>query len=315
MLKDFIWSLEPEPHASRRKEIMKKHGKELQSLFGSDPWTGYKTAGMAAFQLLSAYYFRDNISVMGLLYTYFVGAIATHNILLAIHEASHNLISKSTNVNTVCGLVFNIPMVVPYFALFKLYHTDHHKYQGHDVLDTDTPSYIETVFLNNTIGKLFYVTFQIIFYALRPILVNYKKPTALVYINWFIQITSMLTIYHYWGLYSVIYLLLSIFFAGSLHPISGHFIAEHYLLSKEDTNYETFSYYGKFNLVSHNAGYHNEHHDFPNVPGSRLPKLKEIASEFYDDLPQHNSYIDVLWNFITNPSITFFNRIKRNKVT
>ena len=57
--------------------------------------------------------------------------------------------------------------------------------------------------------------------------------------------------------------------------------------------------------------YHNEHHDFPNIPGSRLPILRKMASEFYDNLPYHESWPLVTWKFVTDPNVGVWNRVKR----
>jgi sphingolipid delta-4 desaturase len=93
-----------------------------------------------------------------------------------------------------------------------------------------------------------------------------------------------------------------------LHPIAGHFIAEHYVFIK---GFETYSYYGPLNLITFNVGYHNEHHDFPNIPGYRLPEVKKIAPEFYDNLPCHHSWIKVLYDFIVCEEMGPYARIKR----
>jgi sphingolipid delta-4 desaturase len=159
------------------------------------------------------------------------------------------------------------------------------------------------------LGKIIFATFQILFYALRPGFVRTQTPTVWHGINLVLQLSFDYFVAHTWGARALTYLVLSSFFAGSLHPLAGHFIAEHYLW--DGLPQETYSYYGPLNVFAYNVGYHNEHHDFPSVPWTRLPALKALAPEFYDVLPAHPSWPMVIVNFIRDGDAGLFARAKR----
>jgi sphingolipid delta-4 desaturase len=76
----------------------------------------------------------------------------------------------------------------------------------------------------------------------------------------------------------------------SPHPCAGHTIAEHYEFQHR---LETYDYIGIVNFFNINVGYHVEHHDFPMVPWTRLPLIRKMAPEFYENLPYHTSYVKV----------------------
>jgi sphingolipid delta-4 desaturase len=201
------------------------------------------------------------------------------------------------------------------------YHLTHHKSLGVDGLDTDLPTAFEAVFLDSILGKAFFCTFQIFFYALRPMIV-YRIPMTWVHLlNVVVQLSFDYLVVTFASGNSLLYLLLSSFLAGSLHPLAGHFIAEHYVYetvapeARDPGNSipvpETFSYYGPLNLLTYNVGLHNEHHDFPAVPWTRLPRLHEIAKEFYSDLPHHRSWTYAIWRFIFDEEVGMRCRVKR----
>ncbi|KAL8930267.1 MAG: hypothetical protein Q9208_000884 [Pyrenodesmia sp. 3 TL-2023] len=321
---DFFWSYTEEPHRTRRQAIIKAHP-EVTKLCGPEPLTKYLVLAVVLLQLSCAACLRDCpiFSVKWLLVSYVVGATANQNLFLAIHEISHNLAFRSPIANRFFAVFANLPIGLPYSAAFRPYHLTHHKALGVDGLDTDLPTSLEALFLDSLLGKAFFCTFQILFYALRPMMV-YKLPfTSLHILNIAAQLSFDFLLVRYLGAGALAYLITSSFLAGSLHPCAGHFIAEHYIfkeqllsvrtLSNRVPVLETYSYYGPLNVLTYNVGLHNEHHDFPAIPWTRLPALHDIANEFYTDLPHHNSWVSVIWQFIWDKEVGLWCRVKRQK--
>ncbi|MCJ1388793.1 hypothetical protein MMC18_001643 [Xylographa bjoerkii] len=321
----FFWAYTEEPHRTRRQAIIKAHP-EVTKLCGPEPLTKYCVLGVVALQFVCAITLRHTavLSLPFFLTAYIIGATANQNLFLAIHEISHNLAFRSPTANRLFAVFANLPIGLPYSAAFRPYHLTHHKSLGVDGLDTDLPTALEAVFLDSLLGKAFFCTFQILFYALRPMLV-YKLPlTSLHLFNIAAQLLFDYLLVTAFGPNPLIYLILSSFLAGSLHPCAGHFIAEHYVFNREalasrgpaKTDVplpETFSYYGPLNLLTYNVGLHNEHHDFPAVPWTRLPALHELAKEFYADLPCHTSWTWVIWQFVWDREVGLWCRVKRKE--
>ncbi|KAL2073812.1 hypothetical protein VTL71DRAFT_11138 [Oculimacula yallundae] len=323
---DFFWTYTEEPHRTRRMAIIKAHP-EVTKLCGPEPLTKYLVLLVVSIQILCAYLLQDTpfFSWRFWATAYIIGATANQNLFLAIHEISHNLAFRSPAMNRALAIVANLPIGVPYSASFRPYHLTHHKSLGVDGLDTDLPTAFEAIFLDSLLGKAFFCTFQILFYAIRPIFIYAVPFTSIHFINIAIQLLFDTILAQTCSAQSVYYLILSSFLAGSLHPCAGHFIAEHYIFNPGKlppgakdplTNTsipETFSYYGWLNILTYNVGLHNEHHDFPAVPWSRLPVLNRVAKEFYEDLPRCESWVGTIWHFVKDKEVGMTCRVKRKE--
>ena len=86
---------------------------------------------------------------------------------------------------------------------------------------------------------------------------------------------------------------------------------EHFTTWKNSTQ-ETSSYYGPANLVALNVGFHNEHHDFPYIPWTRLPQLKALAPEAYDTLHSHKSWTKLWLQFLFDRNVSLWSRVVRD---
>ena len=310
---DFYWVEDREPHFGRRKAILEKHP-EVTKLFGVNPRLKYITVALVIIQLLTALYLPGVLDytygwLVLIAVAYFIGATIAHALFLAIHEITHYLAFKKKSYNNILAFIANLPIILPYAMSFKYYHALHHWEQGKDGADADIPLAGEARLFNGLLGKSVWFIHQILFYAARPMFVTKMSLDRWTVANIIFQVAAMIVFTYYAGWYGLLYLLLSLFFAGGLHPSSGHFISEHYVFHEGQ---ETYSYYGPWNLLLFNVGYHNEHHDFPTIPGSRLPELKKMAPEFYDNLHSYNSWTSLIFQFLTKKDINLFSRTKRH---
>ncbi|CAH2101840.1 unnamed protein product [Euphydryas editha] len=283
---------------------------EIKKLYGFDPMFKWVVTGMVLTQFAMMPIVQHMSWPVVILLAYCFGGVINHSLMLAIHEIAHNLAFGHNRPlhNRLFGFFANLPIGIPISISFRKYHLEHHRYQGDEVIDVDLPTLLEAKLFCTTGGKLLWIILQPFFYSLRPLVVRPKPPQPLELVNLVIQLFFDAIVIKVFGWKVMGYLLIGSLLSMGIHPVAGHFISEHYMFRK---GFETYSYYGPLNWITFNVGYHNEHHDFPAVPGSRLPEVKRIASEFYDDLPQHQSWSSVIYDFIMDPEIGPYARIKR----
>ncbi len=312
MSQDFFQSAADEPHRARGRAILAAHP-EVRQLVGRNPWTAAVMlfvlsvqTGMAALMghLGADFWWLTLIAAYG------IGACANHCMYVITHETCHNLIFKRRAWNRVVALFADLPNLFPGAMGFSVYHLKHHAHQGDYGLDGDLPSRWEArLFGNRWIGKALWLAVMPIILMLRPGRIGASAMVG----GWWLANIALIIIYdlliwYFFGLAGIAYLLLSFFFSIGLHPLGARWIQEHYTY---DPAQETMSYYGPANLMTLNVGYHNEHHDFPSIPWNRLPKLRELAPDYYDTLQSETSWTKLLLRFVFDPRYTLHSRVER----
>ncbi|KAI0223239.1 sphingolipid delta-4 desaturase [Massospora cicadina] len=267
-----------EPHLKRKHAILENHP-EIVNLYGPDSTTIYLIFASTAAQMWMAYLFGRVLIGWNLTFlfsAYFIGGTLSALFGCLIHELAHNLVSPIPLVNRLLALVINTGLPFPISASFRRYHLIHHAYQGVDEKDPDLPMAWEYRFIKgNSLMKLLWVFCYAGLYVIRGIAMF--KP---------------LTFWEY---------------ANIAYVLAVDFL-EHYTF---EDGQETYSYYGILNKLFINIGYHTEHHDFMQIPWSRLPQIKQLAPEFYDGLSCHTSWVWMHFKFIFSNQLGPQSRVKR----
>lgn len=302
------------PHPRRRRAILTAHP-EVAKLIGYDRRTALIIFGVVGLQTALAGVFGH----LGLAYwwllllvAYGIGAFANHAMYVAIHDAVHNAILKSPTGNKWMAIIADLPNTVPTAMGFRCYHMKHHSHLGDYDYDADLPSHWEAKLVGNRwYGKALWLFFFPLVQVGRLQRLKGTVPMGgtWTWINAAVIFAYDAAILYFFGLAGLLYLVASFWFSVGLHPVGARWVQEHFTF---DPAQETYDYYGPLNRLALNIGYHNEHHDFPEVPWTRLPTLKTMAPEFYDDLKTHPSWTGLFFSFIFDPRYTLYSRVDRS---
>jgi sphingolipid 4-desaturase/C4-monooxygenase len=301
----------PVVHWKRRKDILEAHP-TLNQLMGYDETSQIYAVALVALQLLliaSVAYFDMGIWAI-LTLSFFVGAYIDHALWVLIHDFGHGLGASSSKANTGWLIVSNAVHVWPSAVTFRYFHQKHHGQMNVVGGDPDLADSVEQqVFGHSSLGKIAWLALFPLLQAIRVgITQEMQKPDIALVLNWMSNLSVDVLILYALGPYAFLYMVASSAMSVGLHPVGARWIAEHYSV---DAPQETYSTYGSINTVALNIGYHNEHHDFPNIPWQRLPQIRSEAPEFYDFLTYHTSYLRLLVAFLFNPSFTLNTRVVR----
>ena len=312
---DFLPTMLGRPHPIRRRAILEAHP-DVARLIGFDRLTAVITLAVVLGQTaLAGVLGRLGLTYWwaSLLVAYGVGAFANHAMFVVIHDAIHNLVLRDRTLNKWVAILADLPNTFPTAMGFRCYHIKHHSHLGDYDYDADLPSRWEGRLVGNRwYGKAIWLFFFALFQITR---LGRLKATVPVWGRWTLfnavaLIAFDLFVLSVCGANGLLYLFASFWFSVGLHPVGARWIQEHFTFDPEQ---ETYDYYGPLNRIALNIGYHNEHHDFPDIPWRRLPELKRMAPEFYLPLKTHRSWSGLLVKFIFDPTYTLFSRVDRGR--
>jgi sphingolipid 4-desaturase/C4-monooxygenase len=311
-METFAQSDKPPTHRQRAKKILVAHP-DVRKLFGRNQWSALWTVLLVGLQVAIGI----GLAVIDapwwaiIVAAYAFGAFVNHALFVLIHDYTHNVVFKTAKANRLGSIFANIAIVFPAAIGFRNHHLLHHKHLGVSGLDADVPTLSEARWVGNSWWrKTFWLgMFWAVQALVRPATVKVIRTVdGWVVFNALVMAAAMAPIVWFLGWRVVAYLFMSTLFCLGVHPLGARSIQEHYVFEEGQ---ETYSYYGPLNKLSFNMGYHNEHHDFPQVPWSRLPEVRAAAPEFYDHLYHHRSWTRLLFHFIFNRGFRLHNRIVR----
>jgi sphingolipid delta-4 desaturase len=294
-------------HKSRRAAILRACP-EIAKLAGASPSTAWLAGGAMALQFLLAAALAGRPWWAVLILAYAVGGFIMHCLNCVIHECCHNLVLRRPAANKAFAILASLPGLIPSAVSFRHFHLLHHVHFGVRGLDPDiAPAWEAQLVRQSRWRKLLWVLLLPVTYCVvHPLHVKKRLPIDI----WLVA--NVAAVVPVWigvlwisGWSGIAYLLLSSYFSVGPHPAGAHILQEHIAF---DGGNGKSSYYGPINWLAVNLGYHLEHHDLPNIAGWRLPQVRRLVPQFYDDHYVHESRAAGLWRFVVDPNISLESR-------
>lgn len=245
-----------------------------------------------------------------------VGPFLDAMVLVLMHELSHNRCTGVVLYDRLISIAANTVMLFPISEIFRQHHNSHHIMLGDYHDDVDVPCRWEVEFVgNSTWKKAIWLTFNMVFLPIRSLHKLEVKWNKYVVLNWVVCLSAFAAVLlvspKAWA-----FLFLSLLFSQGAHPANARQLQRHFWQGDEAMAINahggaahTFSYYGWSNFFFLNVGFHNEHHDFSQVPWTKLPQLRAmVGDKWYPDTAAYKSRgIFDVYSFIFDPKCSLAN--------
>lgn len=306
-------SIDSQWHIERSQRILRQYP-EIKQYFGNYPLSIIAIALLVTLQWLIAWLVKDLPWYLIGAIAFFVGQFVLHSLGIFVHEAAHNLIfsnklgSRFALWLIVCGSL-SFGESLTYIGVHgKTHHLQLNDYQfDHELWDRNRVAFANNHLSWRIIESLLHllpggviITDVVISFLVKADRREIKPAKVPLGFNILLIITSLSLYTLAWIVFSPqasLYLFWSLTLMASNWGITfrGQSIAEHHIYQQG----KTFSTYSWTNIPLFNTGYHDEHHTFPNVPWIHLPKIKNIAAEYFtNDNPY--SYFKWWWLWATS---------------
>ncbi|WP_165929135.1 fatty acid desaturase [Shimia isoporae] len=316
-------------HNEMRKEALATHP-ELASLSGPQPFTALALPLLLAVHWSFAWLVSDQpVWVIGIA-AFFVGQLVYHSASSLIHETCHKLVFKDAAPKLAFDLALEF-ILTSYGKQLTYQHqhiTSHHPFVGdydndYEHEDICALQARQSVFRDHPKWQPALTALTLLIHALPlgsvflagqvmprvyrrlsgrpnrdpvPRFTGTSPSAAEARPYVLVSLASNLLMLALLGPWALLYHIWSLsLFLGKLGITNlGQSLTEH--PGDDDVN-PTRSHYGPINWILFNTGYHNEHHSFPNVAWTRLPKLRQIAPEVFH-AECEKSYIAAWWDHV-----------------